>query len=115
MGPSHGAICCGEGGPDFVSIRLKSENHGLAVILRALEGGGALRDMVLLCNALAAKGVPPAILALHAESPLRGLLDPAIRVFEVSGKKTPLCDSRFALTAYFRRPWRCRIRSALKS
>jgi glycosyltransferase involved in cell wall biosynthesis len=55
--------------------------------MRALEGGGAQRDMVLLCNALAAKGVPPTILALHAEGPLRGLLDPAIRVLEVPGKK----------------------------
>jgi len=55
--------------------------------MRAFEGGGAQRDMVLLCNALAAKGVPTTILTLHGEGPLRALLDPAIAVVEVPGRK----------------------------
>ena len=54
--------------------------------MRAFEGGGAQRDMVLLCNALAAKGVRITILALQIEGPLRALLDPAIRVAEVPGQ-----------------------------
>jgi len=57
------------------------------VVLRAFEGGGAQRDMILLCNALAAKGVRVAILALRVEGPLRRLLDPAIRVAEVPGRQ----------------------------
>jgi glycosyltransferase involved in cell wall biosynthesis len=58
----------------------------LAVVIRAFEGGGAQRDMILLCNALAAKGVRIAVLALQAEGSLRGLLDPAIRVAAVPGR-----------------------------
>jgi len=54
--------------------------------MRAFAGGGAQRDMLLLCNALAAKGVRIAILALRCEGPLRPLLDPAIRVTEVPGR-----------------------------
>src|SRR5579862_8433291 len=47
----------------------------LAVVLRAFEGGGAQRDIILLCNALAAKGVNVTVLALHQDGPLRSLLD----------------------------------------
>jgi glycosyltransferase involved in cell wall biosynthesis len=57
----------------------------LAVVMRAFEGGGAQRDMVLLCNALAARGVPLAILALRGGGNLRSLLDPAIPVTEIAG------------------------------
>jgi glycosyltransferase involved in cell wall biosynthesis len=56
-------------------------------VLRAFEGGGAQRDMILLCNALAAKGIRIVILALRVEGPLRRLLDPAIRVAEVPGRQ----------------------------
>ena len=66
----------------------RSENPlGLAVLMRALEGGGAQRDMVLLCNALAAKGARITILALRCDGLLRPLLDPAIRVVEVPGRQ----------------------------
>ncbi len=64
-----------------------SSNPALAVVLRAFEGGGAQRDMILLCNALAAKGVRIVILALRVDGPLRRLLDPAIRVAEVPGRQ----------------------------
>jgi glycosyltransferase involved in cell wall biosynthesis len=60
---------------------------GLAVVMRAFEGGGAQRDMVLLCNALLAKGVRLTILVLRDEGPLRSLLDPGIRVIPVSGQR----------------------------
>jgi glycosyltransferase involved in cell wall biosynthesis len=56
-----------------------------AVVLRAFEGGGAQRDMILLCNALAAKGARIAILTLRPDGPLRPLLDPSIAVVEVPG------------------------------
>lgn len=56
-----------------------------AVVLRAFEGGGAQRDMILLCNALAGKGVRVVILTLRPEGPLRSLLDPSVPVVEVPG------------------------------
>jgi glycosyltransferase involved in cell wall biosynthesis len=57
------------------------------VVLRAFEGGGAQRDMVLLCNALAARGIRIAILALCVDGPLRLLLNPAIHVARLPGRK----------------------------
>jgi glycosyltransferase involved in cell wall biosynthesis len=56
-------------------------------VLRAFEGGGAQRDIILLCNALAAKGVSVTMLALHPDGPLRSLLDPAIRVTAIPGRQ----------------------------
>ena len=53
--------------------------------MRAFEGGGAQRDMILLCNALHATGAHIAIATLQPEGPLRSLLDPAIEVIELSG------------------------------
>ncbi len=57
------------------------------VLIRAFDGGGAQRDTVLLCNALAAKGIPPTILTLMGDGRLRSLLDPAIPVVELPGGK----------------------------
>jgi glycosyltransferase involved in cell wall biosynthesis len=59
----------------------------LAVVLRAFEGGGAQRDMILLVNALAARSVQIVILCLRPDGPLRDLLDPSIAVVEVPGGK----------------------------
>jgi hypothetical protein len=56
------------------------------VVLRAFEGGGAQRD-ILLCNALAAQSVRLTVLALCVEGPLRALLDPAIPVAAVAGRQ----------------------------
>lgn len=55
--------------------------------MRALEGGGAQRDMVFLCNALAARGVRVTLLTLRRDGPLRALLDPSIRILQVPGRK----------------------------
>lgn len=71
------------GGGEYGEIMLVRTEHprsGLAVVMSAFEGGGAQRDMVLLCNALAAKGVAVTFLVLRDEGPLRPLLDPRIRV-----------------------------------
>ncbi len=67
------------------TIGARNPGPDLAVVLRAFEGGGAQRDMILLCNALAAKGVQITVLALRPEGPLRSLLDPSIRVAQVPG------------------------------
>jgi len=67
---------------------LRSDVSGsrLAVVLRAFEGGGAQRDIILLCNALAAKGINVTMLALHEDGALRPLLDPGIRVTAIPGR-----------------------------
>ncbi len=72
----------------------------LAVILRAFEGGGAQRDMILLCNALAARNIRIAVLALRPQGPLRAMLDPAIAVTEIPGRKI-----RYAVPALRRLIW----------
>jgi len=59
----------------------------LAVVMRAFEGGGAQRDMILLCNALAERGVKVTILALREQGPLRPLLDGGVRVLPIPGRK----------------------------
>ena len=69
----------------------------LAVVMRAFEGGGSQRDMVLLCNALAANGVSLTVLVLRDGGPLRALLDPAIRVVVVPGRRM-----RYALPGLWR-------------
>jgi glycosyltransferase involved in cell wall biosynthesis len=70
-------------------VRLQSDivRGPFAVVMRAFEGGGAQRDMILLCNALAAKGVALVILVLRNEGPLRTLIDPAIRVIDIPGQR----------------------------
>jgi glycosyltransferase involved in cell wall biosynthesis len=67
------------------SLRSEVSGSCLAVVLRAFQGGGAQRDIILLCNALVAKGINVAILALHEHGPLRSLLDPSIAVTAIPG------------------------------
>jgi glycosyltransferase involved in cell wall biosynthesis len=79
----------------YVSVRSEKSDRssaqkpslGLAVVIRAFEDGGAQRDMVLLCNALAAKGVRVTVLAVQTYGPLRSLLDSAVDVIEVPGRQ----------------------------
>ncbi len=70
-----------------MALRSKFPDPGLVVVMRALEGGGAQRDTVLLCNALIAAGVHITILTLRPEGPLRCLLDPKVEVIEVPGQQ----------------------------
>lgn len=85
----------------FMSLRsqnsLERRSGNLAVVMRAFEGGGSQRDMVLLCNALAAAGVNLTILVLRDGGPLRALLDPTIRVVVVPGRRM-----RYALPGLWR-------------
>lgn len=66
-----------------------SEMHarGISVVLPVFKGGGAQRDMILLCNAVAAKGVPINIVVLRNEGPLRALIDSAIPIIEIPGQR----------------------------
>src|SRR5262249_53199375 len=71
-----------------MSLDCETPSHHIAVVTRAFEGGcGPERDTVLLCNALAAKGVRVTILVLRDQGPLRSLLDPAVRVVVVPGRR----------------------------
>jgi hypothetical protein len=99
-----------------VSSRSKDPEAGLVVLIRAFEGGGSQRDLVLLCNALAANGATPTIVTLRGDGPLRSLLDRSSRDRR-AGRKTALCASRLAASPW-RRPFaraawcRCRPRSS---
>lgn len=64
------------------------------VVMPVFSGGGARRDVVLLCNALAAKGVSVTILVLVDEGPLRELIDPQVRVVDLGVRRI-----RYALSA----------------
>jgi len=70
-----------------VLSRIKDFERGVVVLIRSFDGGGAQRDTVLLCNALADKGVAPTVFTLHGDGRLRSLLDPAIRVVQLPGRK----------------------------
>jgi glycosyltransferase involved in cell wall biosynthesis len=70
-----------------MSSRIDNCGFRLAVVTLAFGGGGPERDTVLLCNALAAKGVRVTILALRVEGPLRSLVDPAVHVVIVPGHR----------------------------
>jgi glycosyltransferase involved in cell wall biosynthesis len=63
-----------------MSSQPRIPQYDLAAVTLAFGGGGPERDTVFLWNALAAKGLRLAILALREEGPLRALLHPAIRV-----------------------------------
>src|SRR5208282_2621586 len=87
--PKHSVIAVGKRSVLVLSrsktVDARYRGPDLAVVLRAFEGGGAQRDMILLCNALAANGVQIVVLTLRPDGPLRGLLDPSITVVRVPG------------------------------
>ncbi len=57
----------------------------IGFFIRALEGGGAQRDTVLLANALARAGREVALLSLRPDGPLRPLVQPGVAIVPVSG------------------------------
>jgi glycosyltransferase involved in cell wall biosynthesis len=70
----------------------KNSDYDLALVTLSFEGGGPERDTVLLCNALAAKGIRVAILVLRDKGALRALVDPAVKVVPV-----PVRRMRYAI------------------
>jgi glycosyltransferase involved in cell wall biosynthesis len=70
-------------------MSLQQEVHGphFAMVTLAFEGGGPERDAIFLCNALAARGVRVAIVVLRDEGPLRGFVDPAVRINVVDERR----------------------------
>lgn len=67
--------------------RSKACSRAICVVMPAFEGGGAQRDTILLCNALAAKGVPVTILILRNYGPMRSLVDSGVSIVEIPGQR----------------------------
>jgi glycosyltransferase involved in cell wall biosynthesis len=59
----------------------------IAFFIRALKGGGAQRDTIMLANALAARGQSVALLTLVLEGPLRALVSDRVAIVPVGGGK----------------------------
>ena len=70
-----------------MSLPFKISGSHLALVTLGFEGGGPERDTVLLCNAIAAKGVRVTILALRDEGPLRALVEPTVDVVIISQRR----------------------------
>lgn len=66
-------------------VRASYERPAIAAVVHEFAGGGSRRDVILLCNALAEKGVPVTILTLREAGPLRHLLDSRVPVVEIPG------------------------------
>jgi len=66
-------------------VRTCIERPAIAVAIHELAGGGSRRDAILLCNALAEKGIPITILTLREAGPLRHLVDSRVPVVELPG------------------------------
>lgn len=59
----------------------------IAFFIRAMDGGGAQRDMILLANAMAAHGRSVEILTLVPRGPLRALVGRNVTLVEVAGRQ----------------------------
>ena len=84
-----------------MSFRFESSTCHFVMVSLAFEGGGPERDTVLLCNALAAKGIRVTILVLRDAGSLRSLVDPGIHVVVVGGHRMryAIPDLRRAISA----------------
>lgn len=70
----------------------------LAFLVRGLDGGGAQKDAILMANALAALGIPTAIVTLQASGPLRALLAEDVPLIDLGeGGKLRLASAGPAL------------------
>lgn len=59
----------------------------IAIVLSGFTFCGSQRDVILLGNALAGRGIPITMLALRHDGPLRSLVHPAVRVIEIPGRQ----------------------------
>jgi glycosyltransferase involved in cell wall biosynthesis len=63
----------------------------IAVFIRALEGGGAQRDAVLLANALATTGRAITIITLKPDGNLAALVDPGVPIVKIEAGNLRSC------------------------
>ena len=59
----------------------------IAFFIRALKGGGAQRDTILLANEIAARGIAVDLLTLVPEGPLRPLVSSRVAIVPLAGGK----------------------------
>jgi glycosyltransferase involved in cell wall biosynthesis len=59
----------------------------MAFFIRALDGGGAQRDAILLANGLSGLGIKVSILTLVADGKLRHLVNESVRVHHIPAKR----------------------------
>ncbi len=76
----------------------------IAFFIRAMDGGGAQRDMILLANAMAARGRSVEILTLEPQGPLRALVGRNVTVVEVAGRQLRTAWAGLRRTLAVRRP-----------
>jgi len=91
---------------------MQTQDHGrngeadrseVCFLVRALAGGGAQRDAVLLANGLAGQGLATTIATLDAEGPLRGLVDSRVRLIDLGrGKRRRLALAAPAIARLLR-------------
>src|SRR3954471_14976326 len=77
--PPHWATAVAE--PDMARL------PRIAFFIRALKGGGAQRDTILLANAIAARGAQVDLLTLVPDGPLRPLISTRVSVVPIGGGK----------------------------
>ncbi len=81
--PATDALC----ESDWTTEETPRSDAVVAFFIRALDGGGAQRDMILLANAIAAQGRPVDILSLVTEGALKELIAPEVTIVTVPGGK----------------------------
>ena len=67
-------------------VAVSAPSH-IAFFIRALDGGGAQRDAILLANALSATGMKVSILTLVPEGHLASLVDGSVAIHHVRAKR----------------------------
>ena len=66
-----------------MSSQPETPEHHIVAVTLAFYGGGPERDTVLLCNALASKGLRVTLLVLRNQGPLRSFVDARVKVIDI--------------------------------
>ncbi len=89
---------------DLEAGKTRFRQPKIAFFIRALAGGGASRDSILLANAVADQGRSVSILTLRPEGPLRALVAPHVDVVPVGAGKLRTAIPALALALVRLRP-----------
>ena len=83
---------------------LTPSTRRIAFFIRALKGGGAQRDTILLANEIAARGIGVDLLTLAPEGPLRSLVSDHVAIVPIGGGKLRAAVPRLRRALIERRP-----------
>jgi len=106
-GTAHAGVPTVNEMPRVIAGRAKqalAEPSKIAFFIRALEGGGASRDAILLANAVADKGCAVTILSLRVDGPLRDMVAPSVRVVALAASRLRTAVPALAWTLSRLRP-----------